>query len=84
MTLEGASAELRATLERLRAAGANTPEIETELAVAAGQLQFLLQAAQELEGGRGSSKQLEFIAKAGDHILESMERAARLYEGLAP
>ena len=84
VTLEGASAELRATLERLRAAGANTPEIETELAVAAGQLQFLLQAAQELEGGRGSTRQLEFIAKAGDHILESMERAARLYEGLPP
>ena len=82
--LEGASAELRATLEKLRASNANTPEIETELAVAAGQLQFLSQAAQELEGGRGSTRQLEFIAKAGDHILESMERAARLYEGLAP
>ena len=83
-TLEGASSELRATLERLRAASANTPEIETELEVASGQLQFLLQAAQELEGGRGSTRQLEFIAKAGDHILETMERAARLYEGLAP
>lgn len=76
--------DLRATLERLRKAPVNTPEIETELEVAAGQLQFLLQAAQELEGGRGSVRQMEFIAKSGDHILESMERAARLYDGLPP
>jgi hypothetical protein len=83
-TLAAATADLHATLEKLRRAPANTPGIETELEVAAGQLQFLVQAAQELEGGRGSLRQMEFIAKAGDNILESMERASRLYEGLAP
>ena len=77
-----ASADLRGTLERLRAAPHNTPEIDTELQVAEGQLAFLVQAARELEGGRGSLKQMEFIAKAGDHILESMQRVMRLYEGL--
>lgn len=82
--LAAATADLRATLEKLRGAPANTPEIETELEVAMGQLQFLLQAAQELEGGRGSLRQMEFIAKSGDNILESMERASRLYEGFAP
>ncbi|HUP98606.1 MAG TPA: hypothetical protein VM073_11720 [Usitatibacter sp.] len=79
-----ASADLRATLEKLRQAPHNTPEIDTELQVAEGQMGFLLQAARELEGGRGSLRQMEFIAKAGDHILESMERAVRLYEGLSP
>jgi len=78
-----ASADLQATLAKLRATGQNTPEIDTELQVAEGQWQFLAQAAGELEGGRGSSRQMEFIAKAGDHIMESMERAARLYEGAA-
>ena len=82
--LAASSADLRATLEKLRNSAANTPEIETELQVADGQMAFLLQAARELEGGRGSARQMEFIAKAGDHMLESMERVVRLYEGLAP
>jgi hypothetical protein len=82
--LPASSAELRATLERLRASPHNTPEIDTELQVAEGQMAFLLQAAGELEGGRGNLRQMEFIAKAGDHILESMERVVRLYEGLPP
>jgi hypothetical protein len=82
--IAASSADLRSTLEKLRAAPGNTPEIETELQVAEGQLQFLLQAAQELERGRGNLQQMEFIAKAGDHILASMERAARLYDGLVP
>lgn len=83
-SLAASSADLRATIEKLRKAPVNTPEIDTEVQVAEGQMQFLLQAAQELEGGRGSARQMEFIAKAGDHIYESMERAARLYEGLSP
>jgi hypothetical protein len=82
--LAAASADLRATIGKLRAAPHNTPEIDTELQVAEGQMAFLLQAASELEGGRGSLRQIEFIAKAGDHIFESMERVVRLYEGLPP
>jgi hypothetical protein len=82
--LAAASADLRATLGKLRASTHNTPEVETELQVAEGQLAFLLQAASELEGGRGSLRQVEFIAKTGDNILESMQRVVRLYEGLPP
>jgi hypothetical protein len=82
--LAAASSDLQETLEKLRGAASNTPEIDTELQVADGQLGFLVRAAQELEGGRGSVRQMEFIAKAGDNIFESMERAVRLYEGLAP
>lgn len=75
------SARLAATLETLRAAPHNTPEIDTELQAAQGQLAFLLQAARELDGRRPGGRQLEFIAKSGDHILESMQRVVRLYEG---
>ena len=83
-TAVDAGAELQAALEKLRRSAHNTPEVDTELQVAEGQWQFLAQAAHELEAGRGGAKEMEFIAKASDHILESMERAARLYEGLAP
>jgi hypothetical protein len=76
-----ASAQLRTVLEKLRGAPQNTPEIDTELQAAEGQFAFLLQAGRELEGRRGGARQLEFIAKSADHILESMERVVRLYEG---
>lgn len=82
--LAQSSAQLRATIDKLRSASANTPEIDTELQVVEGQMAFLLVAAQELEAGRGSVRQMEFIAKSGDHIFESMERVVRLYEGLPP
>jgi len=82
--LAAASADLQATIGKLRDAPLNTPEVQTELQVAEGQMGFLLQAAAELDGGRGSLRQMEFIAKAGDHMLEATERAVRLYEGLAP
>jgi len=79
--LARSSEALAATMEKLRKAPANTPEVDTELQVASDQLGFLLQAVKELEGGRGSVRQMEFVAKAGDNILDSMQRVARLYEG---
>ena len=75
-----AAAQLRQSIARLGEAPGNTPAIDTELQVAEGQLAFLLQAAREVEG-RADSRSLEFVAKSADHILESMERAARLYQG---
>jgi hypothetical protein len=75
------SADLQRTLEKLRAAPQNTPEIDTELQAAEGQLAFLLQGGRELEGRRANARALEFIAKSGDHLLDSMERLVRLYEG---
>ena len=74
-------AELGRTLEKLRAAPYNTPEIDTELQAGEGQLGFLLQAGRELERGRGGARALEFAAKSADHLLESMKRVVRLYEG---
>jgi hypothetical protein len=75
------SGELQRALEALRAAPQNTPAIETELHAAEGQLGFMLQAARELDGKRRGIYQPEFVAKAADHMLDSMERVARMYEG---
>lgn len=82
--LMAATEDLGATMEKLRKSPSNTPEVETELRVAGDQLSFLAQAVQDLEGGRGTARQMEFIAKAGDNIMESMTRVARMYEGIAP
>jgi hypothetical protein len=73
-------AQLHATLDSLRAASGNSPEVAAELQVADNQAAFLAQASRELEGGKDAARHLEFIAKSGDHILESMERVTRLYE----
>lgn len=81
--LGAASEELRLIVERLGAASQNTPEIVAEIQVSHNQYLFLAQAAKELEGGALAARQMEFIAKTGDNILESMERAVRLYEALA-
>lgn len=80
--IPGVAADLQRTLEKLRAASHNTPEIDTELQAAQGQLGFLLQAGRELEGKQVHARALEFVAKSADHLLESMERVVRLYEGL--
>lgn len=72
--------ELQGALARLRAAPANTAEVEGELHAAEGQLAFLLQNGRELASRKPSPTAPEFIAKSADHILESMERVARLYE----
>ena len=74
-------AELQRLLDKLRTAPANTPAIETELQAAQGQLAFLLQAGRELETRKAEMRTLEFAAKSADHLLESMQRVVRLYEG---
>lgn len=75
------AAQLQRILAALRSAPHNTPGIVTELQAAEGQLGFLLQAGRELEGKRANARALEFVAKSADHLLDSMERVARLYEG---
>jgi hypothetical protein len=79
-----AEAQLHLTLESLRAVASNTPEIVAELQVAENQAAFLAQASRQLESGKDAARHLEFVAKSGDHILESMERVTRLYEDSAP
>jgi hypothetical protein len=73
--------ELARALERLRAAPHNTPEIDTELQAAQGQLAFLLQAGRELDSRHADMRSLEFAAKSADHLLQAMQRVVKLYEG---
>jgi hypothetical protein len=73
--------QLQGTLDKLRGAGANTPQIDTELQAAQGQLAFLLQAGRDLDTRRADMRTLEFAAKSADHLFEAMERVVRLYEG---
>jgi hypothetical protein len=88
----GASAEaareargrLAAILERLRGSASDTPEIGAQLQLADNQAAFLEQAVAQLQSGADAARPLEFLAKTGDHILESLERVVSLYEGRLP
>jgi hypothetical protein len=75
-------AQLHATLATLRSDPSNTPEIAAELQLAENQAAFLAQASASVEAGKDVARQLEFVAKTGDHVLESMERVARSYAAL--
>ena len=76
--LAKAEDELRAALAWLAAAPGNDAQADSELQLARNQLEFLSPAA----GSRDTpARRLEFAAKAGDHLLESMTRLVRLYEG---
>ncbi len=78
--LREAEENLRRTLDTLLAARDNTPEIAAELQVAENQFRFMADAARSFEGRQVAPRHIEFIAKTGDHILEAMERATRLYQ----
>jgi len=78
--LREAEENLRRALDTLLAASDNTPEIASELQVAENQQRFMADAARGFEARQAPSRHIEFIAKTGDHMLEALERAARLYE----
>lgn len=79
--LRESTENLRRILATLHEASANSPEIGDELAGADAQMAFLDAAAADLAGRRSQARSIEFIAKASDHIAESMERVASLQEG---
>jgi hypothetical protein len=79
--LRASEARLRAILEALHAASSRSPQLAAELDVAQNQAVFLAHAAQRLQGGDDAARHLEFVAKTGDHIFESMQRLVRLHEG---
>jgi len=80
--LKTADAQFRKAMAKLLAAPQNTPEINAELQLAENQYIFLGQAIQRLNAGKNVPQELEFVAKTCDNILEVMDRAARLYEGV--
>jgi hypothetical protein len=71
---------LHRILATLRTVPGNTPEISDELVGTDAQLRFLDDAARDLAEHKSEARAIEFIAKACDHIQESMERIAGLYE----
>jgi hypothetical protein len=84
---EAAKRELRESEENLArtlAALHEAPGLEgtaiTQLQSAESQLSFMLGAARELAKGAPAAKQLEFIAKTGDHILEATEQLRVAFE----
>ena len=74
---------LRRALDFLRTAPDNTPAIVDELQAADIQLRFMEDAARALKARDTNARHIEFIAKTGDHIQESMERIVALYENAA-
>lgn len=78
--LAAASEELAAILARLAAAGQNTVDITAQLQIAQTQHGFLLTAGSEMHRAGAHPRHAQNVAKTGDHILESMERAVRLYD----
>lgn len=77
--IAAASAELAGLVERLRGAGEAGADAAAQLQVAEAQLGFLTRAGAAAAAGEGGAA-LEHAAKAGDHVLEALGRAARLYE----
>jgi hypothetical protein len=80
--LKAADVEYRAAMAKLHVAPQNTQEIRAELQLADNQYLFLGQAIERLNTGRNAPRELEFVAKTCDNILEVMERVTRLYESL--
>ena len=78
--LRESTENLHRILATLRASPGNTPEISDELVAADAQMRFLDDAARDLMQHKSETRAIEFIAKASDHIQESMERVAGLYE----
>ncbi len=78
--LKAADTEYRLAMAVLRNAPQNTHEIRSEIQLADNQYLFLEQSIQRLDAGQEVRKELEFVAKTCDNILEVMERVARLYE----
>jgi hypothetical protein len=75
--VHAAEAELRRTLASLSAGPGNTTAALAELQLAENQLEFLAPLAPSRDP---PARRLEFVAKAGDHLLESMTRLVRIYE----
>jgi len=78
--LADASGELAAILARLAAAGQNSVDMAAHLQIAQTQHGFLASAGDEMHRPGAHPRHAQNVAKTGDHILEAMERALRLYE----
>jgi DNA uptake protein ComE-like DNA-binding protein len=67
-------------LGTLREAGDTRPEVAEQLQAAQSQMGFMLDAAKELRVPGANARALEYLAKAGDYLLEAADRLVALYE----
>jgi hypothetical protein len=80
--LTAADAAYAAAVGRLKDAEALLPELAEDLRAAENQYLFLGQAAGRLATRTNVARELEYIAKTGDNLLEATDRVARLCEPL--
>jgi hypothetical protein len=73
-----ARVQLRSSLDALQRVASGVSGLDSELQLALNQASFLELAAREVSAGRERSRNLEVMARAGDNILESLERVERL------
>jgi hypothetical protein len=78
--LRESTENLHRILATLREAPATVPAIADELAGAEAQLRFMDDAAGDLAQRKSEARAIEYLVKAADNLLESMERLAALYE----
>ena len=79
--LREADENLHRTLEMLRKSPVDTEEVAAELQSVETQVRFMDDASRALDRREPGTRAIEFLAKSGDHVYESMERLARLYDG---
>lgn len=78
--LRDSQQNLRRIFDSLAASPGASAAIVEELQAAAIQLRFMEDAERALAAHDNPARQIEFIAKTGDHIEESMGRVAQLYD----
>ena len=67
-------------LGTLQESGDTRPEVAEQLQAAQSQMGFMLDAAKELRSPGANARALEYLAKAGDYLLEATDRLVALYE----
>jgi hypothetical protein len=80
--LRESNENLHRLLATLHEAPVQPDEATEAIRDAEGQLKFMDDAQHELDARRSSPRATEFVAKASDHIAESMERAAAAYDAV--
>lgn len=80
--LRESNEDLHRLLATLREAPVQPDEAAEAIRDAEVQLGFMDDAQRELDARRSSPRAAEFVAKASDHIAESMERAAAAYDAM--
>lgn len=80
LEVAAADAGFRKALALVVQAPGNSPEVNAELQLAQNQYLFLGQAVERLNAGKEARRELEFVVKTCDNILDVMDRAVLLYE----